>query len=465
VKEAIALGRRIAVVEGEKDADNLWAIGIPATCSAHGASEPDKAPKWTKKHSEQLRGADIVVFNDNDPAGYAHAEATSRLSVGVAERVCRLDLAPHWRNMRKGADVSDWLGAGHTREQLDALMAQAPEWMQRDETGSPILRAKDWLTRDLPEPDPIMGHWLTTTSRVLLTAPTGIGKTMFGIALSAASAAGKPFLRWQDRRPCNVLYIDGEMSRRLMKRRLTEEVERSGLRPGGLYILSHEDIEDFQPLSTQTGRNQIEAIIARIGKVDLAVFDNVMSLIGGDMKDEESWRQTLPWLKTLTKRSIGQIWVHHTGHDETRPYGTKTREWQMDTTIFLEPVERADTDVSFKLSFRKARERTPENRADFADLLVALVDDAWTYSSPQAAPPSKKPSPAGQKFWEAFLNCPTIAHEGRPCISEAAWWRECERLGLIDPEGHSARSLFSKHRRELVTCNKIACNGEFSWKI
>jgi hypothetical protein len=72
--------------------DNLWAIRIPATCNAHGASEPDKKPKWTRAHSEQLRGADIVVFNDNDPAGYAHANETCRLSLPLAARVCRLDL-------------------------------------------------------------------------------------------------------------------------------------------------------------------------------------------------------------------------------------------------------------------------------------------------------------------------------------------------------------------------------------
>jgi hypothetical protein len=146
VKEAIALGRRIGTVEGEKDVDNLWAIGIPATCNAHGASEPDKKPKWTKKHSEQLRGADIVVFNDNDAPGYAHAEVTCRLSVGVAERIYRLDLAPHWPNMPKGNDVSDWLGAGHTREQLDALMEQAPAWMPQPEPKSqPSRFAPQWL--------------------------------------------------------------------------------------------------------------------------------------------------------------------------------------------------------------------------------------------------------------------------------------------------------------------------------
>src|SRR5262249_22808822 len=120
VKEAIALGRRIAVVEGEKDANNLWAIGIPATCNAHGASEPGKKPKWTKAHIAQLRGADIVVFNDNDLPGYAHADVTCRLSNGVAKRVCRLDLAPHWPEIKKGGDISDWLvAAGHTREELD----------------------------------------------------------------------------------------------------------------------------------------------------------------------------------------------------------------------------------------------------------------------------------------------------------------------------------------------------------
>jgi DNA primase len=96
VAKAIADGRVIAVVEGEKDVDNLWGVGIPATCNAHGASEPGKRPKWMKAHSEQLAGAHIIVFNDNDAAGYEHADATCRLSFGVAKRVRRLDLAKHW---------------------------------------------------------------------------------------------------------------------------------------------------------------------------------------------------------------------------------------------------------------------------------------------------------------------------------------------------------------------------------
>jgi hypothetical protein len=80
-----------------------------------------------------------------------------------------------------------------------------------------ILPLADWLERDLPPSDPLLGHWFTTTSRVLLPAPTGIGKSMFGMALGMRGSAGLPFLRWEGRRPCKALYVDGEMSNRLLK--------------------------------------------------------------------------------------------------------------------------------------------------------------------------------------------------------------------------------------------------------
>ena len=67
--KAIADGLEIIAVEGEKDADNLWRLGFAATCNAHGASAPGKAPKWKKKHTDQLTGGAIVVLNDHDAPG------------------------------------------------------------------------------------------------------------------------------------------------------------------------------------------------------------------------------------------------------------------------------------------------------------------------------------------------------------------------------------------------------------
>jgi hypothetical protein len=129
IAKAIAEGRVVCVVEGEKDADNLWRLGFAATCNAHGASEPGKKPKWYASHSAQLQGAaDLVVFNDHDASGYQHADAACRLSLGVAKRVRRLDLKHHWPDIPPKSDISDWLAQGHGREELAALIDRAPEY-------------------------------------------------------------------------------------------------------------------------------------------------------------------------------------------------------------------------------------------------------------------------------------------------------------------------------------------------
>jgi len=132
VDKAIALGRTILVVEGEKDVDRCWSIGIPATCNAHGATEPGKKPKWRAEHSAQLREADIVVIPDHDDAGYAHCDATCRALLGFAKRVRRLVLAGHWSECPKGGDISDWLDAGRSREELNTLINEAPDYVKAE---------------------------------------------------------------------------------------------------------------------------------------------------------------------------------------------------------------------------------------------------------------------------------------------------------------------------------------------
>jgi hypothetical protein len=123
VLQAVAEGRPVYVVEGEKDADNLCRLGVTATTNAGGAG------KWKNVYSETLRGASVVILPDNDAAGRNHALQVARSLYGVAASV----RVVHLPDLPPKGDVSDWLAAGGTREQLEKLAAAAPETEHQDD--------------------------------------------------------------------------------------------------------------------------------------------------------------------------------------------------------------------------------------------------------------------------------------------------------------------------------------------
>jgi hypothetical protein len=89
-------GKAIAyVVEGEKDADRLHALGLPGTTNPGGASKNPDRSKWREEYSQQLQAAgveSVVVFPDNDDPGRAHADAVARscYAAGLAVKVVKL---------------------------------------------------------------------------------------------------------------------------------------------------------------------------------------------------------------------------------------------------------------------------------------------------------------------------------------------------------------------------------------
>jgi hypothetical protein len=166
-----------------------------------------------------------------------------------------------------------------------------------------IFSIAAWLARDIPAPEHLMGEIFSTTSRAMLVADTGLGKTMFGLGMAFAMADGKSFLHWRGcGRPVRVLYIDGEMSKRLVKERLADAARRAGAVPATLHMLCRDDIEDMPPLNTAAGQRFVDSVIEGLGGVDFIIFDNIQALLLGDMKDEEPWQQTLPWIRDRAMR-------------------------------------------------------------------------------------------------------------------------------------------------------------------
>ena len=76
------------------------------------------AGKWRKHYNRQLRGRKVAVIPDNDPAGIAHALNVATEAHTTADTVRLLTLP----DVPEKGDVSDWLNAGHTVEELLALL-------------------------------------------------------------------------------------------------------------------------------------------------------------------------------------------------------------------------------------------------------------------------------------------------------------------------------------------------------
>jgi putative DNA primase/helicase len=108
--------RLVFVVEGEKDAERLVRLGLVATCNPGGAG------KWLASYAVFFRQRDVVILPDNDDAGREHARSVAVNLAPVAARVCILELP----GLPPKGDVSDWLAAGGTREELQQLAAEAP---------------------------------------------------------------------------------------------------------------------------------------------------------------------------------------------------------------------------------------------------------------------------------------------------------------------------------------------------
>jgi hypothetical protein len=120
--EATKTGQPVLIVEGEKDVDNLHALGVVATCNAGGAG------KWHKALSEYFRDADVILSPDNDAAGYSHINVVGKALTGIAQRVRVLML----QGLPDKGDASDWIVAGGTAEALWSLVDLAVPWVDKD---------------------------------------------------------------------------------------------------------------------------------------------------------------------------------------------------------------------------------------------------------------------------------------------------------------------------------------------
>lgn len=120
VIQAKAEGRAVFLVEGEKDAEALAALGLCGTCNPGGAG------KWLPAYTEALTAATVILLPDKDTPGRRHAALVLRALTGKAASVAVVELPD--RDGKPVKDAADWTAAGGTVAELREIVRRAPTW-------------------------------------------------------------------------------------------------------------------------------------------------------------------------------------------------------------------------------------------------------------------------------------------------------------------------------------------------
>jgi len=354
------------------------------------------------------------------------------------------------------------------------------------------LSVHTWCDLDLPPQVRLIGDVVTDTSRVFLVGPTGIGKSLLGYAIAGSVAAGRSLMHWHCNRPARVLVIDGEMSARMIRRRsrLVRKLTKN-IPPDSLMIYALQRGEEFAarfpqlgkpaPLNTEAGRQWLLRLIA-LTQPDLIIFDSVMSLLSGVMKEEETWSLTNQLVRDVTAMGKSQIWIDHTGWNSDHQYGTATKGWFFDAIGLLQAPQDTQHgehetvfDICFDTPRGKVRNRDPDNWADFAPHRLRLTGEGWTSEPIEEDTP--RPLPRLQRqVLETTINL--IAGHGSPLpsgpdfptnmhgIREDDVLTECEARSLSAAgKTQNRRQNYKQAMIALQAARKIGMRNGWIWTI
>ena len=311
------------IVEGEKDADNLAKLGLVATCNSQGAG------KFGDELVPYFAGKCVAILPDNDDPGRKHGADVAAKLHGTAKAIKIIELP----NLPEKGDVSDFLAAGGTVEQLRRLYQEAPIWVPetapheedqyirnlRDEIDAAGSVDGFWdLTKQRGVPTPFERLTRALNGGMLdgevygVAARTGNGKTSLGLQFAIRALREKK----------GVVMFSMEMTWRAVFHRMLAIEARVDLSEFRWLQEHHQDTTGIRmALAKQTSEfydsplwvseksrvtpeyllKEVKRLRDRLPKVDMLLLDH-LQLCGSDEKNKNSYEKF-----TAISRALKQV--------------------------------------------------------------------------------------------------------------------------------------------------------------
>ena len=301
---ASAKSEPVWIVEGEKTAEALAALGLVVTTS--GSSSSAAAADWSP-----LKGRRAVLWPDNDLAGAKYAEAVTGRLRALAVPCEIVDIRS--LGLPEKGDCVDWLAAnsGANRNDVDALPRNpAPAAKPAPKSVGPQLILTRGCDVQPVSVDWIWNGWLAAGKMHLIGGAPGTGKTTIATALAATVTQGG---RWPDGTRANagdIVIWSGEDDN---ADTLNPRLRAAGANMERVHVIAGvtEDGVSY-PFDPARDMEALRERLAGLPSVRLLIVDPVVSAISGDShKNAEVRRGLQPLVDLASELGCALLGVTH----------------------------------------------------------------------------------------------------------------------------------------------------------
>jgi len=304
-------GSLVIVTGGEFKRLLLVQMGFLAVSGTAG--EGTFLPEW----AEPFRGKNfnVVILYDVDGKSEAGIKKAVEVLQPVVKtlRPVRLPLP----GTPDAKDVTDYIKAGHTGEELHQLIQQTPVLPSVEQAGADFSEPASVLLAEPDEPvDWLIEPLIERESLGFIGGEPKQTKSILALHLAFCAVTGQSFIgKYNVPKPLTILYVQEEDSRRMVKRRLKAFVRASGLPSNG----PSSGFEDRLRVAIRQGfridepdwytRLQVEL---ETFKPDLVIFDVLANLHGLDENDQRDMSKLMKLFQELRGTyHCAVILVHH----------------------------------------------------------------------------------------------------------------------------------------------------------
>lgn len=236
--------------------------------------------------------------------------------------------------------------------------------MPRRRKSIPMAEFMAW---EFSDEEQLLGSVITSGSTGMLSAQRGLGKSLLGLHIGYAIAAGKMLQPWGKGAGAIVIYLDGEMKAKEFHDRVEQILNRDPHPTSrerllqNLHLIGRTAFEhDIGYIDTEEGQAIIESMLP--DGCRLLIIDNLSAWKSSGSEDGNAFAPIKRWLVHLRTKGIAVLLIHHTGKSGSNQRGTSIHEDLLDYSILLreDKAGKPKNGTSFLLEHTKLRGLHPE---------------------------------------------------------------------------------------------------------